>query len=186
MSLLVEQGFILRQHGRGTFVRSGLEGAPMLRFFRFGSGDAEIPHSKIVSRQASIAPSQVARSLNLGIGEPVLRLLRLRSVTAQPCLLEDIWLPLPIFSALQDDVCESWGPLLYPVFAQRCGVHVTRVVDEIAFGVLTAPQARHLRLATGKPCAVVTRKAYDLSGRCVEYRVTRGDAHAFHYTATIT
>ena len=31
-----------------------------------------------------------------------------------------------------------------------------------------------------------TRQAYDLGGRCVEFRITRGDAHAFHYTVTLT
>jgi GntR family transcriptional regulator len=39
LALLSEQGLIERRHGKGTFVRSGLAGAPMLRFFRFGAGD---------------------------------------------------------------------------------------------------------------------------------------------------
>ena len=65
-------------------------------------------------------------------------------------------------------------------------VRVARAIDEIAFGVLTAAQAGHLALSAGHPCALVTRSAYDLAGRCVEVRHTRGDAHAFHYTVTIT
>jgi GntR family transcriptional regulator len=65
-------------------------------------------------------------------------------------------------------------------------VHVARAVDEIAFGALTAAQAKHLALSAGHPCALVTRCAYDLAGHCVEVRHTRGDAHAFHYTVTIT
>src|SRR5688572_11193907 len=36
LELMAEQGLIERQHGKGTFVRGGLSGAPMLRFFRFG------------------------------------------------------------------------------------------------------------------------------------------------------
>ena len=35
--------------------------------------------------------------------------------------------------------------------------------------------ARHLGLPAGHPCAQVQRSAYDLSGRCVEMRITRGD-----------
>jgi GntR family transcriptional regulator len=30
------------------------------------------------------------------------------------------------------------------------------------------------------------RSAYDVTGRCVEHRISRGDAHAFHYTVSIT
>jgi GntR family transcriptional regulator len=63
---------------------------------------------------------------------------------------------------------------------------VTRATDEIGFDNLTAAQARALHLPAGHPCATVTRQAFDLAGRCVELRTTRGDAHAFHYTVTIT
>ena len=46
--------------------------------------------------------------------------------------------------------------------------------------------ARALRLPAGHPCARVQRQAYDLAGRCVEWRTTLGDANAFHYTVAIT
>jgi GntR family transcriptional regulator len=38
----------------------------------------------------------------------------------------------------------------------------------------------------GDACAVVKRVAHDIAGRCVEVRVTRGDAKAFRYTVTLT
>jgi GntR family transcriptional regulator len=186
LDVLDDQGLIERRHGRGTFVRSGLAGAPMLRFFRFGERSGEVPASRIVSRQVAVASPETARRLGLGRGEAVLRLNRLRSLGGQPCLLEEIWLPLPLFAALTEGDTGGWGDLLYPMLAERCDVHVTRAVDEIGFGTLTASQARALQLSPGHPCAVVTRQAFDLAGRCVELRTTRGDAHAFHYTITIT
>ena len=186
LELLVEQGLVERIHGRGTFVRSGLSGAPMLRFFRFGDRAGETPQSRILSRQGVEAPAEVAQALAIGKGEPVLRAKRLRSLGGQPCLLEDIWLPLPAFAALTNDPVDAWGDLLYPLFAERCGVHVHRAVDAISFDRLSAAEARSLQLGAGDPCAKVTRQAFDLAGRCVEYRITRGDAHAFHYTVSIT
>ena len=80
----------------------------------------------------------------------------------------------------------DWGDLLYPFFVERCGVAVARATDEIGFAHLTAPQARALELSAGHPGVTVTRQAYDLVGRCVELRVTHGDAFAFHYSVTIT
>lgn len=186
LELLAEQGLIERRHGKGTFVRGGLSGATMLRFFRFGRGDGEVPRSRIVSRQAAVASAEVARRLGLARGDPVLRLQRLRSLGGQPCLLEDIWLPLPLFQALLDTPPADWGDLLYPLFTERCGVAVARATDEIGFAPLTAGQARWLGLAAGAPGVTVTRQAYDLAGHCVELRVTRADAAAFHYTVTIT
>lgn len=186
LELLSDQGLIERRHGKGTFVRGGLAGATMLRFFRFGSGDGEVPQSRILARQSVAASAEVARRLGMASGDPVLRLNRLRSLGGQPCLLEDIWLPLPTFAPLLETPPAEWGDLLYPMFADRCGVAISRANDEIGFAPLSAAQARHLGLPAGHPGVTVTRQAYDLAGRCVEMRNTRGDAFAFHYTVTIT
>lgn len=186
LDLLADQGLVERMQGRGTFVRQGLSGAPMLRFFRFGAAGNEAPQSRILSRQTLALPAEVARALGCGPGEPALRLRRLRSVGGQPALLEEIWLPLPLFAPLAEGDPADWGDLLYPAFAQRCGVNVHRAVDTIGFGNLGAAHARTLRLPAGHPCARVQRQAFDLSGRCVEWRTTLGDANAFHYTVSIT
>lgn len=186
LQLLADDGLIERRHGKGTFVRGGLSAAPMLRFFRFGTGSGEVPQSRILSRQPVAASAEVARRLGIARGEPVLRLQRLRSLGGQPRLVEEIWLPLPLFQPLADLAPAAWGDLLYPLFVQRCGVAVSRATDEIGFAPLGAGHARALGLAAGHPGVTVTRQAFDLGGRCVELRVTRGDAFAFHYSVTIT
>lgn len=188
LDLLAEQGLVERLHGRGTFVRQGLSGAPMARFFRFGQADGAVPQSHILACQVKPAPAAVARALGLDLAAatPALHLKRLRSLAGRPALLEDIWLPLPLFQPLADSDPATWGDLLYPLFAQRCGVHVHRAVDSIGFGSLNAAQARTLQLPAGHPCARVQRQAFDLAGRCIETRTTLGDAQAFHYTVAIT
>ena len=186
LELMAEQGLIERQHGRGTFVRGGLAGAPMLRFFRFGAGDGEVPQSRILSRQTVVASAEVSRRLGMARGDPVLRLHRLRSLGGQPRLFEEIWLPLPLFERLAVLPPAEWGDLLYPMFVERCGVAVSRAVDEIAFAPLAASPLRALELPAGHPGVTVTRQAYDLAGRCVELRLTHGDAFAFQYSVTIT
>ncbi len=186
LAVLADEGLVERRHGRGTFVRAALAGAPMLRFFRFGERSGEVPASRIAARQVAPAPVAAAAALGLPAGTPALRLRRVRSVGGVPRLLEELWLPLPLFAALAEGDPADWGDLLYPCFAERCGVHVHRVVDEIRFGHFNATDARALKLPAGHACAVVQRQAYDLAGRCVEWRVTRGDAAAFRYTVSIT
>lgn len=186
LDLLVEQGLVERLHGRGTFVRQALAGATMLRFFRFGAATLEVPASRIVARRKLAAAPAVALALSLAPGEQVLQLLRVRSLGGQPCLLEEIHLPLPLFAPLTHGATQDWDDLLYPMYAQRCGVHVQRAADEIGFGSFSAAQAAHLALPPGHPCARVTRRAFDLSGRSVEARTSLGDAHAFHYSVHIT
>lgn len=184
--LMAAQGLIERIHGRGTFVRGGMTGSTMMRFFRFGERTGEVPTSRIVSRQVLQAPSETARCLGLPRGERALRLQRLRLFASQPCVLEEIWLPLDLFASLAEGDTAAWGDLLYPWYAEHCQVHVQRAVDNISFALLSAAQAKQLGLAPGHPCALVSREAYDLAGRCVEVRQTRGDAQAFNYCVTIT
>ncbi|MBC7376039.1 MAG: GntR family transcriptional regulator, partial [Burkholderiaceae bacterium] len=112
LELVSAEGLIERIHGRGTFVRSGLAGATMMRFFRFGSGTGEVPTSRISSRQVLAAPADVARRLGLAPRDKTLRLNRVRSLEGQPCVLEEIWLPLDLFSELAEGDTADWGDLL--------------------------------------------------------------------------
>ncbi|MBC5786320.1 GntR family transcriptional regulator [Ramlibacter sp. USB13] len=186
LEVLAAQGVVERIHGRGTFVRAAMTGAPMLRFFRFGGASGEVPASRVLSRRKATPPAEVAEQLALERGGAALHVTRVRSLGGKPCLLEDLWLPLPLFAALADLPPAEWDTLFYPMYAQRCGVHVQRATDTIAFGTLAASEAAHLELAPGHPCARVGRRAFDVAGRCVEVRTTLGDAHAFHYTVQIT
>ena len=216
LALLVDAGLVDRVHGKGTFVRAGLGGAPMLRFFRFGSTGAgvsnqvntEVPSSRILSRRVATPPALVrqalgladvagriaardAGALNKGTSSndapaTALQLRRVRSLNGVPRLVETIWLALPACAALQHSDTATWGDLLYPLLARACGVHVQRATDQIGFGQLNTADAACLQLPTGHPCANVQRLAYDLAGHCVEWRSTRGDANAFQYTVSIT
>lgn len=187
LSLLVEDGLLERRHGKGTFVSPGLVGGSMLRFFRFRAPNAssEPPVSQIISRRPRRADSAEAAAFGLGSDAQVLQLERVRRIEDQPCLLETIVLPLPLFGPLVDSDPDDWGDLLYPMYQQRCRVLIHRAEDHLSFAQLTATQARRLRLEAGHPCVVVRRTAHDRAGRCVELRTTRGDAFAFEYTAQV-
>jgi len=187
LSLLVAEGVLERRHGKGTFVTSGVGGASMMRFFRFrSSGELQAtPRSTILGKQVRLASEDEADSLALPMGSNVLVLERLRSIDGRPCLLEHIVLPLPLFAALAEADTAHWDDLLYPMFQRVCGVVVHRAQDQLSFAQLTAAQAQRLQLEPGHPCARVQRSAFDLANRCMELRVTLGDAFLFEYTAQV-
>lgn len=106
-------------------------------------------------------------------------------ISDEPCLLETIILPLPLFGPLLEIETFEWDDLLYPMYRNRCGVVINHADDRLSFSHLNSVQARRLKLTSGHPCVVVDRRAYDLSKRCVEIRTTRGDAYSFTYTAQV-
>lgn len=187
LALLVADGLLERQHGRGTFVSNGLDGASMMRFFRFRQGGdlQATPASRILKRQRQLASPEEAEALGLPAGSSVLQLQRLRSLGGEPCLLEFLTLPLPLFEPLAASDTADWDDLLYPMYQRVCGVTVHHAEDQLGFALLSAPQAKPLGLTAQHPCARVRRRAFDLAGRCVELRTTLGDAFAFEYTAQV-
>lgn len=188
VSVLVEEGMLVREQGRGTMVRQGLEGASMLRFFRFWQApgaDGAIPQSQILSRRVRRASADQREAFGLPPASRVLVLQRLRSLDGRPCLLESIALPLPLFDPLTQGTPTTWGALLYPLYQQRCGVLVARAVDRLRIVSLEADQAARLGLPPGSPGLCVERQARDRAGACVELRTTLGDAYSFEYTAEL-
>ncbi len=193
ISVLVSEGLLERMHGRGTFVSSGIGGASLLRFFRFRTDGAisnaggvsvdEVPKSRIVEKRVVKATDEIARALEVDARSNVLALVRVRTLAEAPCLFERIWLPLPVFEALNALNRSHWDDLLYPMFQRVCGVTVHKADDNVTFCLATADVADHLRLRVKAPCARVERRAFDMSGRCVELRHSFGDALSFHYTA---
>ena len=68
LALLVEDGVLQRRHGKGTFVTKGVDGASMMRFFRFrGVDDAssEAPQSRILSSRLRTATTQEASAFGI-------------------------------------------------------------------------------------------------------------------------
>lgn len=187
LALLVQDGVLRRQHGKGTFVSRGLDNASMMRFFRFQSeeGIASTPESRILLRRFRCPTSTEAKVFQIDAADQVMQLERLRSLEGQPCLLETIVLPLPLFGALADSDTEDWDDLLYPMYQKRCRILVNHAQDELKFSQLNAKQASRLKLQAGHPCVLVERQAFDVGGRCIERRTTRGDAFSFTYMAHV-
>ena len=188
LSLLVEDGVLQRRHGKGTFVTQGVNGASMMRFFRFRGGDDDsqpTPQSNILTSRLRHASEKEALAFGFKRNKQVLHIERLRSLDHEPCLLETIVLPLPLFGALAESDTDNWDDLMYPMYQQRCGVLVHKTQDSLSFSQLNATQAKRLKLVAAHPCVLVERQAFDIAGRCVEIRTTRGDAYSFKYTAQV-
>jgi len=184
---LVSESLLERQQGRGTFVRRPQFQSSLFRFFRFQDADGarQVPESRILSNEALQAPADVAHALALEPGAPVIRLLRLRLINAQPLLVEEIWLPHEPFAAILEHDLNAHGPLLYPVYESLCGQVIAAADETLTAEAVSEVHARLLRVDAGSPVVVIERVARNYAGQPLEWRRSWGHARHFRYSVEI-
>ncbi len=183
---LAHEGIVERIHGKGTFVTRAYERASMLRFVRFrGTRTDEVPTAAILRMRTDRATASIREKLGLDKAGRTLYLHRTRSFGEQLVLVEHIWLPLPLFAPLQAYLKTESPALLYPAYDTVCGVAVSRAVDELSIGALSAEDAAVLGLAADDSCMNIERTMHDHAGRVVEWRLSVVPKDRFRYTVEI-
>lgn len=183
---LVEEGLLERRQGSGTYVRAPSFDATLFRFFQLREADGSqlsIPTSQLILR--TVTKATTAASEALGTSN-VIKIVRLRSLSDEPVLFEEIYLPADRFEGFVDLTDADFGPLLYPLYFERFGVLVKRATDDLTFEPASVAAAQQLRLASGDPLAVIRRTAFDIENKPVEWRVAQGSAAQFRYRSEIT
>ncbi len=184
---LAADGLVERQQGRGMFVRRPQFDASLFRFFRYGGMDEQtVPGSRLLEREAiSATPENVAKSLQLPLAAPTIRISRLRLAGDKPFLHEEIWLPHKRFQPLLAAPESEIGDLLYPAYERLCGEVVVRAEEVLTVGTADAEKAHLLGLKVGAPLVRIERLALGFGGAPIEWRRSHGGAANFRYKIEI-
>jgi len=183
---LAEDGVLIKHHGKSTAVSSGLNGQSMLRFFRYQlDGQKQIlPQAKVMDIKR-VTPDRDIVKLTGWKSKSLLKIHRIRLINGQPLLYEIIYLPLPQFKKLIQFKSSDFDDLFYPMYAKVCEIAVIKAKDQVSFELMKKTDAKMLSMKEGHPGVRVTRIAFDLTGKPVEYRSSIGDAMEFRYVAEV-
>lgn len=171
---------LVRRQGRGTFVSEHSEQRVLFQYFKLVPDDGEraYPDSVALSCLGGIATAEESAALELAAPAPVVRIRRLRSLRAMPCVYEQISLPATLFGGL---VGAELPNNLYALYAARYGVTISRATEKLK-AVLAPPEAAEvLRLVPGTPVLRVDRIARSIEGGAAEWRVSHCLTDAVHY-----
>lgn len=187
VDVLVAEGVLERQQGRGTFIRRPQFQNSLFRFFRFeaAKGERVVPQSRILSVQVLPATDAVAHALGLPVAAEVIHIVRTRLLGNQPVLAEDIWLPRQAFLPLLEVDLNQKGPLLYPIYEELCGQVVASAEETLTVEPVDTVQALLLQLPGDSPVVVIERLARDYAGHPLEWRRSCGHAQHFRYRVDI-
>lgn len=179
LKLLEDQGFIFRQHGRGTFVAEpGLQS--QLMAVAVGPERDTLRYrnrlrTTVLLNQRESASAAVAREMHQGPGLPVVHLRRVRYLDGEPLAVLESFLPESLVPGL--DGLDLTDESLYEVIEQRFGSKVHKLRRSIGVGALTEELAERLEQPVGTPYLRVSSLAQLVDGTILENSIAsyRGD-----------
>ncbi|MGP9689763.1 GntR family transcriptional regulator [Psychrobacter sp. AOP22-C1-C5] len=182
---LVEDGVLVKQQGRGTFLKKPNFESSLLRFFKFRDKDASyvIPTGVIKKIMLIEAVDTINKKLDMNENEALLYIERVRIVEDKVLLSEKIWLPKSRYQAFVGLEPEDFENLLYPFYYKKCGQFVSSAVETLFF--ITDHVDPYLDNTQHENLVKVCRIAKNLEGDPVEYRESYGQAEKFSYEINI-
>ncbi|GAA3471245.1 GntR family transcriptional regulator [Nonomuraea roseola] len=180
LARLVDRGVLVREQGRGTFVRdtSLTAGARGVTSFTAELAGLGHPSGARVLEQSVLpaADCDLPKEMGLGPGDLLLRLRRLRTDTARPVGVQTALLPLERFPGL--DRLDFTDRSLYQTLRETYGLVPREAIETFTVGGVLDEDAPTLGVAPGAHAFYVERLTFDAHGPFEYVRsVMRGDRY---------
>lgn len=179
------EGLVVRRRGLGTFVSEQIPQAASISFTGYLEdlfAQVLLTESRDVRIEQVPAEKEVARALQVGEEETVVRIERVRLLRDRPLAHTVNYLPVSLGASISaDDLQEI--PLMH-LLEHRLGVYLEEAVQTIR-AVLASPHlANQLSIHEGAPLLLVERVCY-AKGRPVEYVLTHFRADRYQYSVRL-
>lgn len=178
VQVLMEQGLLMSEQGKGTYVRSGRF---RLRLGRLASLAAQVEASgrSLTTEVLGFGAIELSpieqRRMGLGSAE-AFELIRLRFVDDTPVILQTSVIPPALAGAIEGRGRGEWS--LYDVLEEAYGVRVERAEETVSATALDRRTAQLLGRAPGEPALLSSRLTYSSEGAAVvdDRALTAGDS----------
>lgn len=172
---LAADNLLVRRQGKGTFVATHSEKHVQYRFLRLFPDNGDLQSEGRAQRQVIDckrvrATSEIARSLAIRAGEPVLQVRRVLSFAQVPTILEDLWLPGAPFKGLTAERLHAHQGPMYGLFETEFGVRMVRAEEKIRAVLPDVEQCALLHTDVQTPLLSVERIAFTYNDTPMELR----------------
>lgn len=179
---LVNDGYLYRVHGKGTFVckpRVEKSVAVLTGFAEDMQRKGFRTRSSVLSLDRNVPDEDVRESLNLKPGEEVYRLVRVRYANDIPMSYQKSFLPVTMFPGLDEHDFEFAS--LYGVLAEQYDIEPVHATQRMEARTVQDPIASLLETDPGSAVFFVERISYGDGNRPMEVAFSwhRGDKYVF-------
>ena len=182
IEILVEEGRLRREQGRGTFVT-----APQLSpvFFRLADFSEDMrqrglqPDTQLLHLKTFPATEEISASLQIQPGAEVIEIARLRLADGKPMAIETRYLARTISPELLDEDLEHQS--IHRLLIDKFNIPLVRAWHSIEARVLTGEEANLLQVPEGTAGFLVERVTFTENNRPVTWfrTIYRGDEYRF-------
>lgn len=181
---LQKEGLIFRIHGKGTFVAKPKAFQNVTRLQGFAEAMGAMGYEIVNDlRRFRFVPAEeeVARKLNITIGDTVAEIHRVRFLNRQPLSLEITWLPERIGQQLENADLVTRD--IFLILENDCGVSLGHADLSIESILADDELVTALRIEEGAPVLRIERLTHDAEGRPLDYEhlYFRGDAFQYRF-----
>jgi GntR family transcriptional regulator len=181
---LVRQGFLYREHGRGTFVspQKLQKGLMELTSFSEDLIKRGITPGQVIRDMSWVVPaSNILQRLELPAGTEVLRIQRIRLGDQVPIGLQTSFIALSREQNITREEMESAGSL-YRILQEKYGIIPTEADETLEVTLATPEEARLLQIESGAPLLLNERLLFSQNRTPVEFVkiLYRGDRYQYY------
>ena len=176
---LAADNLLVRRQGKGTFVASHAEARTQYRFLRLTPDPGTPPtlQRRLLDCRRARPPAEVARLLQLKPGDAAVQVRRLLLAAPAaaggeplPVVLDDLWLPGPLFKGLTAERLAAWRGPMYQMFESEFGVPMIRAEEKLRAVAAGPDEAGVLAVPQGTPLLQVERLSFSYGDLPVELR----------------
>lgn len=181
---MAAENLLVRRQGKGTFVATHSDPRSFYRFLRIAPDEGDLPaaHDSVpLECWRAKAGADVARTLGLEPGAPIIILRRLLKFAGEPVVFDEIYLPGELFQDLSIDVLRESEKSLYSLFESRYGVRMIRADERLRAVSADRVSADLLQVAEGSPLLLVERVTFTYGNKPVEWRRGFYSTQHYHY-----
>jgi len=180
---MAAENLLVRRQGKGTFVATHNDPRSFFRFLRIAANDGPLQQLKSIPLECwrAKAGADVARTLAIETGAPIIIVRRLLRFGNEPAVFDEIYLPGELFPDLTLDILKSGEMSLYSLFETRYGVRMIRADERLRAVSADRVSAELLQVAEGNPLLLVERITFTYGDKPVEWRRGFYSTQNFHY-----
>ena len=175
---LQNEGLIVTEKGKGSYVYVPKIEQSLFKFYSFGRDYSEFDKSSILL-EVNITDLEIQKILNLSLEDGIKQIVRIRKLDKVPVIIETSFIPASLAPDIENFDLENLS--IYDLLEQKYGLCILKAKEFLDTCIPDDYHRRLLEIDNETPVFVTERITYDTNERPIEYRksIIRSDKFRF-------